>query len=77
MDDGTRTLDRHIQRLRKKLGWQEHIKKMCIRDRSIAKQTYIVLEPYVIAAIMDFIIVFPLSKIIAAVERRMSKSGTR
>ena len=26
MDDGTRTLDLHIQRLRKKLGWQEHIK---------------------------------------------------
>lgn len=26
MDDGTRTLDLHIQRLRKKLGWQDHIK---------------------------------------------------
>ena len=26
MDDGTRTLDLHIQHLRKKLGWQEHIK---------------------------------------------------
>ena len=45
--------------------------------QSIAKQTYIFLEPYVIAAIMYFIIVFPLSKIIAAVERRMSKSVTR
>ena len=26
MDDGTRTLDLHIQRLRKKLGWQNRIK---------------------------------------------------
>ncbi len=26
MDDNTRTLDLHIQRLRKKLGWQDHIK---------------------------------------------------
>ncbi len=26
MEDGTRTLDLHIQRLRKKLGWQDHIK---------------------------------------------------
>ncbi len=47
------------------------------RAQSIAKQTYIFLEPYVIAAIMYFIVVFPLSKLISAVERRMSKSVTR
>ena len=48
------------------------IVELMFRAQSIAKQTYIFLEPYVIAAIMYFIIVFPLSKIIAAVERRMS-----
>ena len=53
------------------------IVELMFRAQSIAKQTYIFLEPYVIAAIMYFIIVFPLSKIIAAVERRMSKSVTR
>ena len=45
------------------------IVELMFRAQSIAKQTYIFLEPYVIAAIMYFIIVFPLSKIIAAVER--------
>ena len=53
------------------------IVELMFRAQSIAKQTYIFLEPYVIAAIVYFIIVFPLSKIIAAVERRMSKSVTR
>ena len=53
------------------------IVELMFHAQSIAKQTYIFLEPYVIAAIMYFIIVFPLSKIIAAVERRMSKSVTR
>ena len=53
------------------------IVELMFRAQSIAKQTYIFLEPYVIAAIMYFIVVFPLSKIIAAVERRMSKSVTR
>ncbi len=53
------------------------IVELMFRAQSIAKQTYIFLEPYVIAAILYFIVVFPLSKIIAAVERRMSKSVTR
>ena len=53
------------------------IVELMFRAQSIAKQTYIFRKPYVIAAIMYFIIVFPLSKIIAAVERRMSKSVTR
>ena len=51
--------------------------ELMFRAQSIAKQTYIFLEPYVIVAIMYFIVVFPLSKIIAAVERRMNKSVTR
>lgn len=53
------------------------IVELMFRAQSIAKQTYIFLEPYVIAAVLYFIVVFPLSKIIAAVERRMSKSVTR
>ena len=53
------------------------IVELMFRAQSIAKQTYIFLEPYVIVAIMYFIVVFPLSKIIAAVERRMNKSVTR
>lgn len=53
------------------------IVELMFRAQSIATQTYIFLEPYVIAAIMYFIVVFPLSKIISAVERRMSKSVTR
>ena len=53
------------------------IVELMFRAQSIAKQTYIFLEPYVIAAILYFIVVFPLSKIISAVERRMSKSVTR
>ena len=53
------------------------IVELMFRAQSIAKQTSIFLVPYVIAALMYFIIVFPLSKIIAAVERRMSKSVTR
>ncbi len=53
------------------------IVELMFRAQSIAKQTFIFLEPYVIVAIMYFIVVFPLSKIIAAVERRMNKSVTR
>ena len=53
------------------------IVELMFRAGAIAKQTYIFLEPYVIAAILYFIVVFTLSKIISAVERRMSKSVTR
>lgn len=53
------------------------IVELMFRAQSIAKQTYIFLEPYVIAAILYFIVVFPLSKLIAVVERRLSKSVTR
>lgn len=53
------------------------IVELMFRAQSIAKQTYVFLEPYVIAALLYFIVVFPLSKIISAVERRMSKSVTR
>lgn len=53
------------------------IVELMFRAQSIAKQTFIFLEPYVIVAIMYFIVVFPLSKIIAYIERRMNKSVTR
>jgi len=53
------------------------IVELMFRAQSIAKQTYIFLEPYVIAAILYFIVVFTLSKLISLLERRMSKSVTR
>lgn len=53
------------------------IVELMFRAQSIAKQTYIFLEPYIIAAILYFIVVFTLSKLISLLERRMSKSVTR
>ena len=53
------------------------ISELMFRSQSIATQSYIFLEPYIIAACLYFIVVFPLSKIISAVERRLSKSVTR
>lgn len=53
------------------------IVELMFRAGAIAKQSYVFLEPYIIAAILYFIVVFTLSKIIAVFERRMSKSVTR
>ncbi len=53
------------------------ITELMFRSQTIATQSYIFLEPYIIAACMYFVVVFTLSKIISAVERRMSKSVTR
>ena len=50
---------------------------LMFKAQSISTQTYIFVEPYIIAAAMYFTVVFPLSKLIAAVERRMNKSVTR
>lgn len=53
------------------------IVELMFRAQSIAKQTYIFLEPYVIAAMLYFVVVFTLSKLISVLERRMNKSVTR
>lgn len=53
------------------------IAELMFNAQSISTQTYIFVEPYIIAAAMYFTVVFPLSKLIAAVERRMNKSVTR
>lgn len=53
------------------------IHEIMFRTGDVASITFRYVEPYVIAAIMYFVIVFPLSKLVAAFERRMSKSVTR
>lgn len=50
------------------------IVELMFQAQSISKQTWIPLEPYVIAAVLYFIVVFPLSKCIAAAERGMNRS---
>ncbi|HJB39020.1 MAG TPA: amino acid ABC transporter permease [Candidatus Ruthenibacterium avium] len=44
---------------------------------AVASNAYIFIEPYIIAALMYFVVVFPLSKLVAWFERRMSRSVTR
>ena len=53
------------------------VTELMFNAQSIAKQTYVFLEPYVLAAAMYFVVVFTLSKAISALERRMRKSVTR
>ncbi len=53
------------------------ISELMFQAQSVASTTYIFVEPYIIAAIMYFIIVFTLSKLISVFERRMSRSVTR
>ena len=53
------------------------VTELMFNAQSIAKQTYVFLEPYVLAAAMYFAVVFTLSKAISALERRMRKSVTR
>ena len=47
----------------------------CAKD--VVSISYRTLEPYVIAAIIYFIMVFPLSKLVAYIERRLNASVTR
>ena len=47
----------------------------CAKD--VVSISYRTLEPYVIAAIIYFIMVFPLSKLVAFIERRLNASVTR
>lgn len=53
------------------------ISELMFQAQAVASTTYIFVEPYIIAAIMYFVIVFTLSKLISAFERRMSRSVTR
>lgn len=47
------------------------------RTGDVTSITYFYFEPYIIAALMYFVVVFPLSKLVALFERRMNKSVTR
>ena len=47
----------------------------CAKD--VISISYRTLEPYAIAAILYFIMVYPLSKLVSYVERRMNASVTR
>ena len=47
----------------------------CAKD--VVSISYRTLEPYVIAAIIYFIMVFPLSKLVSYIERRMNASVSR
>lgn len=53
------------------------ISEIMFRAKDVISISYRTLEPYVIASILYFIIVFPLSKIVAYLERRLNKSVTR
>lgn len=53
------------------------IHEIMFRTGDVASITYRYLEPYLLAACMYFIIVFPLSKLVAAFERRMNRSVSR
>lgn len=53
------------------------IAELMFQAQTVASTTYISVEPYIIAAIMYFVIVFTLSKLISAFERRLSRSVTR
>lgn len=53
------------------------IAEVMFQATTVATSSYIFVEPYIIAALMYFSIVFPLSKLVAAFERRMSRSVTR
>ncbi|MEG1447535.1 MAG: amino acid ABC transporter permease, partial [Ruthenibacterium sp.] len=47
------------------------------RTGDVTSITYFYFEPYIIAALLYFVVVFPLSKLVALFERRMNKSVTR
>lgn len=53
------------------------ISELMFRAKDVVAISYRTLEPYVIAAIIYFIMVFPLSKLVAYIERRMNASVTR
>ncbi|MDD3173150.1 MAG: amino acid ABC transporter permease [Herbinix sp.] len=53
------------------------ISEIMFRAKDVIAISYRTLEPYVIAAILYFIIVFPLSKIVSQIERRLNASVTR
>lgn len=53
------------------------ISEIMFRAKDVISISYRTLEPYVIAAILYFIIVFPLSKLVSYYERRMNASVKR
>lgn len=53
------------------------IAELMFKATNIATTTYVFVEPYLIAALIYFSVVFPLSKLISWFERRMSRSVTR
>ena len=53
------------------------ISELMFRAKDVIAISYRTLEPYVMAAILYFIIVFPLSKLVSYMERRMNASVQR
>lgn len=53
------------------------IADIMFRAKDVGSQTFRFMDSYIIAAIMYFILVYPLSKLMAYIERRMNKSVTR
>lgn len=53
------------------------ISELMFSAKDVVSISYRTLEPYVIAAIIYFIMVFPLSKLVAYIERRLNASVTR
>lgn len=53
------------------------ISELMFSAKDVVSISYRTLEPYTIAAIIYFIMVFPLSKLVAYIERRMNASVTR
>ena len=53
------------------------VMELMFNAQAISRQTYVFVEPYVMAAILYFVVVFTLSKLIGVLERRLRKSVTR
>lgn len=53
------------------------VMELMFNAQAISRQTYVFVEPYVLAAVLYFVVVFTLSKLIGVLERRLRKSVTR
>ena len=53
------------------------ISELMFRAKDVVSISYRTLEPYVIAALLYFIMVYPLSRLVRYLERRLNKSVTR
>jgi ABC-type amino acid transport system permease subunit len=53
------------------------ISELMFRAKDVVSISYRTLEPYVIAALLYFIMVYPLSRLVRYLERRLNESVTR